>query len=139
MIQRIAGALTLNSAVPVTPFAPPRGNFVMSSVQLEVDALGKVERDTPVDATELVQWLQRSFHNHVFKPGQQFLTNFADRVNLKLTVKGFEFIDLSGGGAAGGGACGRADVIAARSRGHSVTGVELQGEGAPSQLPLYHW
>ena len=99
MIQRISGALSLNAGVPVTPFVPPRGSFVMSSAQLELDALGKMDKDTPVDAQELVQWIQRHYHNHVFKPGQQFLTCFQDKVNLKLTVKGFEFVEADSAGA----------------------------------------
>jgi hypothetical protein len=40
MMQRLAGQLTLSTPTPVTPFIPPRGNFPMASVQLEVDVLG---------------------------------------------------------------------------------------------------
>ena len=40
MMQRLAAQLVMNSPTPVTPFAPPRGNFPLASIVAEVDLLG---------------------------------------------------------------------------------------------------
>lgn len=101
MMQRMAGNLPLDAPVPVTPYAPPRGNFTMASVQLEVDLLKKGQ-DASLDAQEVAAFLHKTFHNHVFKNGQTFAGAFQDgAVGLKLTIKGFDYIDLSGGKAKG--------------------------------------
>jgi hypothetical protein len=101
MMQRMAGNLPLDAGVPVTPFSPPRGNFAMASVQLEVDLLKKTQEAT-LDAQEVAAFLHKTFHNHVFKVGQTFAGGFQDgAVGLKLTVRGFEYIDLGGGGKKG--------------------------------------
>ena len=97
MMQRMAGNLPLDAAVPVTPFAPPKGqNFTMASVQLEVDLLKK-GADATLDAPEVAAFLHKTFHNHVFKIGQTFAVAFQDgAVGLKATVRGFEYIDTGG-------------------------------------------
>ena len=102
MMQRLAGALALGAAVPVTPFQPPRGPFVLASIAFEIDLLAKSDKEVTLDAPEVVAFLQKTFNNHVFKVGQQLAASFKDTTALKLVVKSFEFLDLAGGDAASG-------------------------------------
>ena len=103
MMQRMAGSLVMNTPTPVTPFRPPPGNFPIASIQLELDLVGKAAADgkeVVVDAPEMVKHVQRVFHNHVFKIGQQFATEFGEkRLNFKVKVLGFDYVDM--GAAAG--------------------------------------
>lgn len=99
MMQRLAGQLTLSTPTPVTPFIPPRGNFPMASVQLEVDVLGSAPAEITLDAAELSDHLHVTYNNHVFKIGQQVAVNFKGTHKLKLTVRGFEYLDIGGKGS----------------------------------------
>lgn len=110
MMQRMAGNMMMNAPVPVLPFRLPRGaKLPLASIQLEVDLLGKAAGDVSLDASEVADHLHRTLHNHVFKLNQSVPVAFKPELSLKVTVRGFEYLDLSGGsgGAAAGGAAAK--------------------------------
>jgi hypothetical protein len=49
MHQRLAGQILQQKPTPVTPFQPPRGNFPMASIQLEVDFIQKSDAEVSED------------------------------------------------------------------------------------------
>jgi len=63
-----------------------------------------------LDAPEVSAFLQRTYSQHVFKMNQTFPVQFSPEVMLKISVKGFEYLDLDGKApaspAAGAGAAG---------------------------------
>lgn len=128
MMQRMAGNMMMNAPVPVMPFRLPRGaKLPLASIQLEVDLLGKAAGDTALDASEVADHLHRTLHNHVFKLNQSVPVAFKPDMSLKVTVRGFEYLDLSGGGAAGGagGGAGAAAKAAGLEGGFEVGGIRF--------------
>lgn len=106
MMQRLAAQLVMNAPTPVTPFSPPRGNFPLGTIVVEVDLLGGAPpagQFVTIDKAELAQHLQSTYQKHVFKTGQQLAVNFKGSITLKLTVREFTYLDLTGRGAGGGG------------------------------------
>lgn len=109
MAQRVAGRMTLSNPVPISPFIPPRKDFPTAMMQFELElAKAPAEGEVSLDASEVAKWLNDSFHNHVFKIGQQFAGEFKGwktPLILRITVRGFDYLDLSNGksaSAAGG-------------------------------------
>lgn len=93
-LQRIAGNIEMTAPMPVSPFRVPRGNFPMSQVTLEVDSLSKLDKTFEINATEFATFVRTTFQGHVYRPGQMFAAKWQDK-SWKLTVKGFEYIDMS--------------------------------------------
>lgn len=109
MMQRMAGNMMMNAPVPVAPFRLPRGmKLPLASIQLEVDLLGKSDVEVALDASEVADHIRRALHNHVLKMGQAVPVNFKPGVNLKVTVRGFEYLELGPDGAVGGAGGGGA-------------------------------
>ena len=55
-----------------------------------------------IDKAELAQHLQTAYHKHVFKGGQQIAVNFKGSLKLKVTVREFAYLDITGKGDARG-------------------------------------
>lgn len=53
-----------------------------------------------IDKGELAQFLQSTYHKHVFKVGQQFAANFKGTVKVKVTLREFSYLDIGAGGGA---------------------------------------
>ena len=106
MFHRLAGALQMDKPHPVSPYYPPRDAFVLSSITLELAIIGSGASapSIVIDAAELSSSIAQTFNGHVYKLGQMCAIKYregqADAQQVKLTVKGFEFVDLGGGGAA---------------------------------------
>ncbi len=150
MLHRVAGNLTVEKPHPVTPYAPPRGApFVLSSISLEISLLGNAA-EVSIDAADLARHVQETYYGHVFKSGQQFAAVYhegqPDAVPLKLTVLGFEYVDLgdSGAGAAAAAAAGgvrfgmvQKSTEVALSKNKNASAVKLTGSSTGKANKLF--
>lgn len=98
----------------VSPFAPPRGPFILSTLSLEISLLSN-SGEVVIDAGELAQQIQTTYIGHVFKIGQQFAASYqpasgGPAIAVKLAVLGFEYVNLDGSNAAGSGAGAQPEI-----------------------------
>lgn len=89
MFHRMAGSLMVDKPHPVSPYVPPSDFFTLASMAVEMTPINNNNPAT-IDAQELAQLIQQSFHGHVYKYGQQFAIQYrkgqSDAMNLKLQV-----------------------------------------------------
>ena len=144
MMQSTAGQLMKDKPYVLKPFVPPEDRFTLGRITLDLQLMGTSTAVTTVDASDFSKAVLETFHGHVFKSGQTFAIAYQHegqgaKINVKLTVAGFEFADLAavaGGAGKGGGAAPGAGGMGFGQLSKKLTTVELIKNAKSTNLKI---
>ena len=144
MMQSTAGQLMKDKPYVLKPFVPPEDRFTLGRITLDLQLMGTSTAVTTVDASDFSKAVLETFPGHVFKSGQTFAIAYQHegqgaKINVKLTVAGFEFADLAavaGGAGKGGGAAPGAGGMGFGQLSKKLTTVELIKNAKSTNLKI---